>query len=94
MSEPVKLSRERWEMLARYMAARQMSPCFANVAASRSISLSLPIESEGVIFLPAEYVPAPDPRDDRPNPLLTLIEAQQPLGKPFAEILATVPYSR
>lgn len=49
MSEPVKLSRERWEMLRH--AANPVVPSLWSVV------LDKPLETHGVIFLPAEYVP-------------------------------------
>lgn len=44
---PVKLSRERWEMLYRDVGIKH---------AVDSIRLAFPAEIDGVIFLPAEYV--------------------------------------
>lgn len=55
MPDPVKLSRERWEMLA------GSSPMAGTIVDAkyplRSMTLQLPREIDGVIFLPAEYVP-------------------------------------
>ncbi len=80
MVEPVRLSRERWASLAAYMASMQYHPDVGNVAASKSIELYRPIESDGVIFLPAEYVPAESSRtlwDIAPPPHRVISEGEQ-----------------
>ncbi len=53
MTEPVKLSRERWETLWR--AFRGPIPQYG---ADQSIVIDVAHEAEGVTFLPAEYVSA------------------------------------
>lgn len=53
MTDPVKLSRERWEMLTLGDYGRENY-----VVASLKFSLPRAVEIDGVIFLPAEYVPA------------------------------------
>lgn len=58
--EPVRLSRERWEMLAAkvpYGDPNIISAGFRNIGEA-FILLTAPLESKGIIFLPAEYVPA------------------------------------
>lgn len=59
MTEPVKLSRERWECLT-----RGGHPDYERVTILRGVIGSTPrafvkepLEFDGVIFLPAEYVP-------------------------------------
>lgn len=55
MAEPVKLSRERWEMLVaswEYLIIGMYSD------GSRFINVLEPRDVNGVIFLPAEYVSA------------------------------------
>ncbi len=50
MPEPVKLSRERWDMLTREWPMTWANPLFPNRRVVRE-----PIERDGVVFLPAEY---------------------------------------
>ncbi len=56
MTEPIKLSRERWISLARYMVPH--CPSDYPTAEGDKLVLAIPTEIDGVIFLPAEYVPA------------------------------------
>ena len=68
MPEPVKLSRERWEMLKRAKTAftghalGDIAAIVSVTAANRLglLTVSEPIEIDGITFLPAEYVPADD----------------------------------
>lgn len=61
MSEPVKLPRERWEML---YAAKTATPTLGSFSAEPVperpgfFRISNPIEIDGVVFLPADYVQA------------------------------------
>lgn len=67
MAEPVKLSRERWEMLreaktrydANAPALEQINAIVSTTLANRLDLLVVrePLETQGVIFLPADYVP-------------------------------------
>lgn len=52
MSDPVKLSRKRWDLLTREWPMTWVNPLFPDRRVVRE-----PIERDGVIFLPAEYVP-------------------------------------
>lgn len=52
MTQPVKLSRERWEMLRRGFVVTSDVPFVLN-----GITLPIALEVDGVTFLPAEYVP-------------------------------------
>lgn len=60
--EPVRLSRERWEML-RDSGPPEFISC-GRPEDWTSITIASPREIDGVIFLPAEYVP----RDAGPSP--------------------------
>lgn len=53
MTSPVKLSRERWEMLKRVMIVTSDTPFVLN-----GLTVPAPLEIDGITFLPAEYVPA------------------------------------
>lgn len=58
MTSPVKLSRERWEMLwhAPGKSEYRVQPnCHYE---SDRVTMSAPVEIDGITFLPAEYVPA------------------------------------
>ncbi len=59
VSEPVKLSRERWVALARYMVPQ--CPADYETSGRDRLILAKPIEIDGVTFLPAEYVPYEPP---------------------------------
>lgn len=52
MTSPVKLSRERWEMLVAKPPAAE-GWCYPH-----AIIVTTPREIDGITFLPAEYVPA------------------------------------
>ncbi len=52
MSEPVKLSRERWDSLWRGLTGHA-----AGAWEPKSVVIGKPLQIDGVIFLPAEYVP-------------------------------------
>lgn len=54
---PVKLSRERWEMLYRDVGVSYPLD---------KIRLAFPAEIDGIVFLPAEYVPA-DAQNNHPR---------------------------
>ncbi len=65
MSEPVRLSRERWEMLK---AAKTAGPLTIDSLVSVTtanrlgvLTVTQPLEIAGIVFLPAEYVPPADP---------------------------------
>ncbi len=61
MTEPVNLSRERWEMLREALTAGPptLATIVATTVANRAGHLTVhePLEIRGIIFLPAEYVP-------------------------------------
>lgn len=54
MTSPVKLSRERWEMLWRGLAEMQRLP--GTFYEPATVRLSKSFERSGITFLPAEYV--------------------------------------
>lgn len=69
MAEPVKLSRERWDALC---ATRHPTPADSRYV-TKPITITSPIESRGITFLPAEYVPGGSQRIGKvfkfsPNP--------------------------
>lgn len=61
MTSPVNLSRERWEMLYRDVGVSYPLD---------KIRLAFPAEIEGIVFLPAEYVPGGQSRPSRVFKLL------------------------
>lgn len=54
MTEPIKLSRERWDNLADYWAANHPS---VKSPATNHLVVSAPVQANGITFLPATYVP-------------------------------------
>lgn len=73
MSEPVKLSRERWEMLwhAPGKSEYRVQPnCHYE---SDRVTMSAPVVIDGITFLPAEYVPG----DERPKPAMRYADYAQ-----------------
>lgn len=62
MSDPVKLSRERWDALWNAMHELRFDNTSASDFLPTKINLVAPLQTQGVIFLPAEYVPLEAPR--------------------------------
>ncbi len=61
MPEPVKLSRERWEMLVRGTGAKPRYFGHGDPVPCEVIELKTAREIDGIVFLPAEYVPYEPP---------------------------------
>ncbi len=67
MSEPVRLSRERWEALWRFTESMRVIQIgdYPPLIEPQSVRVQTPTETRGVIFLPAEYVPDVVPANER-----------------------------
>jgi len=59
MTEPVKLSRERWDALVDHWIRLDKDDRTIRSVATNRVAVTVPAEIDGVIFLPAEYVPDP-----------------------------------
>lgn len=57
MTQPVKLSRERWKSLADYWSSVPLTDPSIKSVATNHLVVMLPVQSGDVMFLPAEYVP-------------------------------------
>lgn len=80
MGEPVKLSRERWELLWRGARANWET----NLPVPKHILLANTTEIDGITFLPAEYVPDHGTDIDR-----VLYETGKPIARHYG-----FPYDR